>query len=254
MVFKHIEECVLEQDQTDNYSLVLDQTKWPTKLVLPLALDIASYLKKLGLENDYVLFGGYAVLSHLMSVGGEDVAHSWRGSEDIDMAGTQRVINALKTEYEIIGDKPSPNIKDKRTIRLLVEPGVGNKEECKIDFYNGDYETRFSPTETNTHFGCELKVSNPLCLIRSKLHTPEDEAVHSEDMTRLLSVLEYREYSPESVAKFFNSEEKAKLLRRFRQGYESIGADGLDSDLIPSFNYKKQLGRELSRGNSVSYK
>ena len=243
MALTHIEDCVVENGQIDLYTKVLELTKGPARLVLPLTLDIASYLQKEGLQDQYILFGGYAVLSHLMSVRGEEMAANWRGSEDIDMAGTEQVVRAIKSGYRVTSDRPSPNLQDKRTIKLSVEQTTGIEEECKVDFYTGHFEDKFFPPETNTHFGCELRVSNPLSLIKSKLYTPNREVVHSEDITRLLSVLEHRDYSPEQISRFFRSPDKVQLLERFKTGYEAICSSGLIMDLVPSEGFKKSLDR-----------
>jgi len=244
MEYQHLERQVESSGNLDDYITVMEHLREPTSRVLPRSLDIAACLNSANLGDDYIVFGGYGVLSHMMSAKGPHVAETWRGSNDFDIAGTEAAIRALKGNYQIIGDRPSPNLRNKRTLILEEQDG----RELKIDFYTGHFEERYFPPEINTHFGVDFRVSNPLCLIRGKLLTPSSEIVHSTDIVRLISVLEDRKYSPGDVARFFNSKQKVELDTRFMQGYSYICTHGLPVDLIPSKEFKNELHRFLHKG------
>jgi hypothetical protein len=246
MTFKHLEDGLKSEENLNKYFAVYSGLQEPTRTTLSYALDLASYLQSVNLGDDYIVFGGYAVLSHLMKELGEDVAKIWRGSNDVDMAGTTKALNAIRAGYDITGDRPSQNLDDKRTIKLTED----HEQECKIDFYMGDFEDRFFPPEVNTHFGIDFKVSNPLSLIRGKLYTPQSELVHSTDILRMMAVLERRGNSPENVARFFTSEQKKVLAERLKQSYDAVSADRMD--FVPSEAFMSNIKKQLHRGRPLS--
>jgi hypothetical protein len=222
MSFTHLENR-LSNTNIDSYLGIFNDLQEPTRTVLGYTLDIATLLGDAGLLPQFTLFGGYAVLSHLMQEYGPGVAKSWRGSNDIDMAGTSAVINNLHAGYEIKSDLASPNVKDKRTMKLN-EKG---EETCRIDFYLGDFKKRFGDSIINTHFGIPVPVVEPRDLIRSKLRTPEDELQHTGDILGLLSVLERRKCSPAQIVQNFSPAEKMDLLARTSDGYSRFSRDRL---------------------------
>ncbi len=145
MKFKNLENN-LSVKYIEPYLELFANLKSPTRDVLGLALDMACVLR----GTEYLIFGGYAVLSHLMQEHGEAIARTWRGSIDIDMAGSLGAFLALSESYQIESDRNSPNLKNKRTLKLAGE------EHFKIDFYDGDMEKKFGKSETNKHFGIEI--------------------------------------------------------------------------------------------------
>src|SRR3990172_9945857 len=116
MTFRHLEDN-LRDENIMHYLEFFDELQEPTKTVLGYALDIASYLSSQSLSNKYVLFGGYAVLSNLMTTFGDSVAKVWRGSTDIDMAGNRNVLNSLRSGYHIFNNLQNSNVPDKRTLK-----------------------------------------------------------------------------------------------------------------------------------------
>lgn len=246
MVLKNVENIVAETGNIEQFLGVVGRLKDPTKQVLPFALDIGAYLSGQGLGNEYAFFGGYAVLSHLMAARSKDIASFWRGSDDVDMAGSDAVLRSLKIEYLVSNDRVSPNLEDKRTLKV----DLGGYE-CKVDFYNGDYQTRFGPIESNEHFGVKLNVINPISLIKSKLLTPVREIIHSGDIARLVGVIEHRGIDPKEVTKKFSPSERAIFLKRLKEGYEHILQEGLEIDMVPTRSYKKELAYQLGRGKDI---
>jgi len=248
MTFQHVEEALvnLPDECTEKYLEVFGDLQEPTRTVLGYALDIASYLNKNLLGDDYILFGGYAVLSHLMDQFGEEVAKVWRGSKDIDMAGTQRALHAIKAGYDVRSDFPSPNLPDKRTLKLVEDA----EAECKIDFYTGDMERRFYSPELHKPFGISLRVCDPLSLTEGKLLTPEDEVIHSVDIMRLLAIMEKRGYSPEEISRFFTADQKADLIERIRKGYEATRGERIG--ILPGGEFMGELERILHKGKPIN--
>lgn len=241
MAFSNLEDA-LPDNKIERYLTLFGNLHEPTKTVLGYALDIASYLKQAGLDEEYALFGGYAVLSHLMSVQGEDFATIWRGSTDIDMAGDKKVIQAIRSAYKVNSCNESPNLDNKLTIKLTKE---GNPE-CKIDFYNGDFRQKFREIETNTHLGIPLKVVNPVNLIDGKLNTPESELQHAGDILGMLYVLEKRGYDNKQIANYFHQVGKVRKLQdRLKIGKQAFSTHRMG--LFPSVEYMAGLERRLHR-------
>jgi hypothetical protein len=233
MTFQYLESGLVKGKESDlrDYLEVSLGLEEPTRTVLGYTLDIASYLQTLGLQDEYSLFGGYAILSNLMEQFGERVCLEWRGSNDIDMAGTQRVLNAFKEGYDFKSDRPSPNISHKRTLKLTED----NESECKIDYYLlSPQETSYIP-EMHSHFGIPVYSANPLSLINGKLNTPNSEFVHSLDIINMLAVLEKRGESPEVIARYFIGKRKEKLLGKIKG--DKIPRFGY----VPSPKFKKEL-------------
>ncbi len=246
MKYQYLERQIELTGNEIEYFTVIEHLKEPTARVLPRSLDIVACLNSANLGDDYIVFGGYGVLSHMMNARGPHVAETWRGSDDLDIAGTEVIVKTLKGNYNIISDRPSPNLRNKRTL-ILEEQDM---RELKIDFYLGHFEERFFPPEINPHFGVDFRVSSPLCLIRGKLSTHPSEIIHSTDIVRLLSVLEDRKYSPGDVARFFNSKQKGELINRLIEGYNSISTQGLSIDLMPSKEFRNELHKLLHKGRS----
>lgn len=240
-MFKHLEDGLSTENDMQRYLEVHGKLQEPTRTVLPYVLDIVALLEKNGLNDQYALFGGYAVLSHLMRYFGESTAISWRGSTDIDMAGTQDVLRAIHRGLEVHSDLASPNIPNKRTVKLA-DTG---EEECRVDFYGGDFTKRFGAPVRNVHFGIGVQVVEPRSLIRSKLFTPLDELQHSGDILGLLSVLEREGYAPEQIASFYTSSEVCPLIDRISSGLGSSFGDRMA--LLPSTKYLSSLRKKLHK-------
>ncbi len=232
MNFKNLEDRLQRggNGNLNKYLEIFPKIPEPTNTILGYTLDISSYLETVNLADEYVVFGGYAVLSHLMDSLGEDVAKVWRGSTDIDMAGTKKVAAALKAGYHVASDKPSPNLENKRTLKI-----VQGGNECKVDFAEFHNNNQYFPYESNKHFGIPLKVANPLSLIKSKLKTPIDEKVHSLDILGMITVLERRGYSPQQVLHSFNPDQKYDLLNRIKIAYDSSKQERLGFVPTPEF-------------------
>ncbi len=242
MTFEHFEEQLSRKSSEDlkKYFEVFGRLREPTQSVLGYVMDIASFLNSSLLGDSYSVFGGYAVLSHIMQEMGEDVAPLWRGSVDIDMIGDINVLNALRTGYQIRNDRPSQNIPNKHTLKLVED----HEKECKIDFTLGDYHNEFPYTETNTHFGVDLKVASPLRLIKGKLYTPRNEKQHLQDIYSMLGLLERRGTSPRDVSHYLKQENRKELGKRVREArLESAGRLSLE----PSPQFSKNLEKLLSK-------
>ena len=248
MTFNHLEETLsrLPDKNIKRYFKVFEDLQEPTKTVLGYTLDIASYLNSINLGDDYTLFGGYSVLSHLMDQFGEEIALFWRGSKDIDMVATPKAYNAILAGYQISCNNISPNLKDKRTIKLI----ENQEKECKIDLYVGDNIRRFYNPEVHNHFGVSLRTCDPLTLIEGKLFAPYEEEVHSIDIVRMLGVLEKRkDKNITEISRFFTADQKVDLIKRIRLGERLIRRGRFD--FVASFNFTKDLRKTLHRGRPV---
>ena len=239
MAFRHLEDSVQEsQENTDAYLSLFGDLKEPTRTVLAYTLDLATYLKSVGLQEDYMVFGGYAVLSHLMKTHGEGFAKLWRGSSDIDMAGTLNVLHAVKRGYSASSDFPSPNVTDKRTIKLTED----KEKECKIDFYLGDRQAldeRFDKPEVNVHLGIPLNVVSPLRLIKGKLQTPAEQPEHAIDVMSMLGVLQGRGHTPQEIIQYFDVADRPGFLARVIHGRDIISSHRIGAS--PTGDFEGEL-------------
>ena len=244
MTFKHLENT-LADEQVAHYLEFCNELQEPTRTVLGYTLDIASHLDSHGLSEQYAVFGGYAVLSHLMSTFGDPVARAWRGSTDIDMGGNHKVLSSIKSGYHMSNDSPSPNIPDKRTLKLDID-GEG---ECKIDFYLGDITKKYGDSRINTHFGIPLRAVNPEHIIRGKLRTPIEELYHYGDIMGMLAVLEREQYSPKELAEILNHDEAVELQERIVVGERQFSRDRFG--FFPSKEFSDDVKKQLHKRRPV---
>ncbi|HJZ19192.1 MAG TPA: hypothetical protein VJ208_03740 [Candidatus Nanoarchaeia archaeon] len=244
MTFRHLEDN-LRDENIMHYLEFFDELQEPTKTVLGYALDIASYLSSQSLSNKYVLFGGYAVLSNLMTTFGDSVAKVWRGSTDIDMAGNRNVLNSLRSGYHIFNNLQSSNVPDKRTLKL----DITGESECKIDFYHGK-NTRKGVTRVNKHFGIPLRVIRPEYIVRNKLYTPKEQIQHYGDILAMISVMERGGYSPQDVTKALTLKEHGELQDRIVKAEEEFRKDRFG--FFPSKKFADELKRILHRKKRIA--
>ncbi|MEK6928366.1 MAG: hypothetical protein AABW65_00210 [Nanoarchaeota archaeon] len=248
MVFKHLEDSIPE-GRVETYLQVFSNLHEPTKTVLAYSLDLAAHFNNLGLNREYVLFGGYAVLSHLMKDKGENIASVWRGSNDIDMAGNMKVLNAIRSGYNIKSCLESPNLEDKATIKLAAD----ENEECKIDFYKGNFAEKFGDIETNIHFGIPVNVISPLSLIKGKLITPKGELQHTGDIIGMLYVLEKRGYTSKQITDYLSRTGESKNLHdRLKIGREEFKSDRLG--IFPTELFLRELDKRLHKSRPITKK
>ena len=240
MTFTHLEDA-LQEGQIESYLELFNHLQEPTRTVLGYTLDVASFLNLRGLREEYSVFGGYAVLSHLMHTYGPGIAKIWRGSTDIDMAGTKKVLTALKSGYDFHSDSKSSNVPDKRTLKLE----LNGETECKIDFSEGDFFEKYGVPRQNIHFGVPLMVVDPERLIRGKLLTPLSESQHAGDILGMLSVLEKIGQTPEQISTFFLGQDRSRLLQRLDYAEEEFQRDRLG--FFPSEDFLRELKKNLSK-------
>jgi hypothetical protein len=250
MTFRHLEDKLqgIGDRCAESYLEVFGGLQEPTRTVLGYTLDIASFLDGAGVGGNYVVFGGYGVLSHIMEQFGESAAKVWRGSNDIDMGGDERVLGFIRAGFDVKSELYSPNLSDKRTLKLTED----HEPECKIDFYTGNISERFPNPEVNAHFGIPLRVADPLSLISGKLITPRAEIVHSYDILTLLSVLDRRGHEPGEIISHFLGEERSLLYERLKSAmslYEEdrVGffpSSGFVNDLIEGLRKRRDVVSE----------
>jgi hypothetical protein len=242
MPFNHLEDT-LNNENILSYLEFCGELQEPTRTVLGYTLDIASHLHSQNLSDNYAVFGGYAVLSHLMDAFGDSLAKTWRGSTDIDMGGTCNVLNSIRSGYHLSNDSISPNLKDKRTLKL----DVSGERECKIDFYCNNPEKKYGASQINSHFGIPLRVIKPEFIIKGKLKTPIGEFQHYGDILGMIAVLEKKGYSPIEISKIFSHQETDELKRRVIVADHEFRNDRFG--IFPSKKFFDEVKKELHRRN-----
>ena len=244
MTFRYLEDS-LGDSEIGSYLDFQATMQEPTKTVLSYTLDLAGYLNTHGLSTNYGVFGGYAVLSHLMDSFGEPIAQVWRGSSDIDMGGDIKVLSSIRAGYHVTNDNSSPNIPDKRTLKL----DTNGEGECKIDFYLGDVHRKYGPKQINKHFGIPLRVVKPEYIIKGKLMTPLEEHQHCGDILGMLAVLERQGCSLDYLPGILSHEEADALRTRIVIGEREFSRDRLG--FFPSEGFSTELKKKLRHMRTV---
>lgn len=242
MPFNHLEDT-LDNEQVFPYLEFCGELQEPTRTVLGYTLDIASHLHSQGLSDKYSVFGGYAVLSHLMDQFGDSVARTWRGSIDIDMGGNCDVLNSIRAGYHLSNSLHSPNVEKKRTLKLDLD----GERECKIDFYCDNPEKKYGPSQINTHFSIPLRVVKPEFIVKGKLKTPIGEFQHYGDILGMLAVLERKGYSPKDICNVFNHKEAEELHTRMVVADHEFRKDRFG--IFPNRKFLDEVKRQLHRKN-----
>src|SRR3989344_1132899 len=239
MTFHNLEKRVTELGLEEEYLELFDKLKLPTKHALAYLLDIGALLEENGLKNSYAVFGGYAVLTQLMRVLGPKIALAWRGSEDIDLYGTERIVGALNGEYKVVSDNASPNIAKKRTIRLLTRE-ANPEPELKVDFSTRVHDYAINEIDI---MGVPLSVVSPLSLVKGKTHLAVKDEKHLTDVLNLLWILEHDNVSPETTYFGFNQKQRKELKEVVIKGREMCKPQRIG--FTPSMKYLSDIKKNL---------
>ncbi len=226
---------------------IVDRTPEPTKTVLGYIGDISALTILYDLDKQQHLFGGYGVLSQLVSRFGDRIIPVWRGSDDIDMQGSRGVLNALRSTYDVTNDRESPNLENKITLKLGPKGNV-DTAECKIDYTLMKDGDTFSEADVETIYvlGIPVRVATPSRLIKGKLEPAEHEESHFLDVLHMVGVLEHRKIGPGVLAYELDREQKAKLYELAKRYV--LSENGKRIDLGPSGRYLRELKDTLKRG------
>ncbi len=183
----------------------------PTKTVIEYLRDIAAMAELQHLDNNYAVFGGYAVLAHMIRQHGNAIAEFWRGSDDIDMVGDIILLNSIRSQYFVSNDRASPNLKGKRTLKIISRGEVDEtgKGECKIDYFQREFD--IEDTEKIDILGIQVRVLKPSMLIKSKLSVYKSENKQMIDIYNLLGVCEHRELGAERLVQKLSQTEAHEL-------------------------------------------
>jgi hypothetical protein len=249
MVFRNRDRFLVEryddgrvsESRLEDILETADSLREPARTPLGYMGDIVGMAHLEGLDDDYTMFGGYAVLSHLVDEYGEGIVKMWRGSEDLDMVGTTQLADAINSWYDVREDNWSENVANKRTIKMLVPDG--SEPLVKIDYVVGTANAE--KTESIDVLGIPTNVFTPQSLLSSKLHMYDKEAKHKDDLYSLIGICERRGLAPDEVTEDFGSPQYS-MLNRFLAGYKNE-TGRLSKDPSPGYvadlkRYSKPLG------------
>lgn len=244
MTFKHFDDYLLERPDTLEEALgILESIPEPTRSITECLGDMSVALATWNLGAEYDIVGGYAVLAHLVSRFGDRIIPIWRGSKDIDIVGSQRVLNALHAIYSLKEEWLNHNIKDKCTLRI--PSARGSDQECKIDFVLDEkVYKRPHETEEIMVLGFPVHVLTPLALIKGKLEAVKSGEKHLTDIVHLLGVLEHRRAVPEDIVKALNSKERRLLYGCLSDGFDPHACN-TRINIGPTPTYVRSLRSEL---------
>ncbi len=237
------EEGRITDSELEDILNLNDRIPEPTKTVLGYLTDVAAMLREQKLADQYVVFGGYGVLCHLVSCFDDNIISVWRGSDDIDMVGSVHVLNSIRSGYNVFNDKPSPNIESKRTLKIT--PRRQNITSCKIDYVEDDKIVQ-QDTETVKVMGIPIHVVSPLYIIKNKLGIYDQEAKHCQDIKTLLGVCEYRKIDLTELVKYFSRDERARLYS-FLVTQNYFQPDGSRLEFGPTDRYVTALKTVLKK-------
>lgn len=236
---KRVENGEISEEKVDNIFELERTLKEPLKTTLSYTRDLAAALDIYGLKEKYALFGGYAVLAHLVDEYGDNFTKAWRGSEDIDIIGGVDILNSIRSNYLIHDDNPSQNIKDKRTLKISNE--YGPEKSCKVDYVDREFDGK-SVEEVDV-LGVPLRVLPPVELLKSKIGFYESDRKQIEDIVSLLDICERRNIGVGEISKPMSSTEKSlldKFLKELRSQKDRRIA------IYPSDDYLKQLKKRVN--------
>jgi len=246
MAFKQLEER-LDPNFYDNYLEIFGGIKEPFHSTLKYMLDIAATLDEVKLGKEYVLYGGYGVLTHLADQFGERIIPTWRGSHDIDIIGTEKVAGTLKSFYNIQNGSKNHNVGGKRTLHI-----VGEDSECKVDLSLKNQKEYLEYREEKNLFGVPISVLNPYKIIRSKLNLYQEEPINKEgrlkhdiDILTLLGIIQLKNGTIGEVVEGLNLNMRADLLRILESGKGVTG--NMRMNFGPKPEFRKLLTKYLKQ-------
>ncbi len=211
LLTKRLDSGNISEKDLDEILTIEGKLAEPTKTVVNYLRDIASMAELQQIDDNYVIFGGYAVLAHMIRQHGNAIAEFWRGSDDIDMTGDITLLNSIRSQYFVSNDRASPNLKGKRTLKIISrgEPDETGKGECKIDYFQRDFD--IEDTEKIDILGIPIRVFKPSMLIKSKLSVYKSENKQMIDIYNLLGVCEHRELGAKRLVQKLSQTEAQEL-------------------------------------------
>ncbi|MBI1970013.1 hypothetical protein HYS48_04935 [Candidatus Woesearchaeota archaeon] len=244
VALKSLEESLRETGNLENFSRALSHPIQKVRETTALLFAIAYALEQKKLNRDYVVYGGYSVLLQLARTVGIEAIALWRGSYDIDMVGSEKVVESIKEQYRVISDRVSPNVRGKRTLRVQID----ETEPIKIDirqkeeFLDEPSEVYYQDIETVELFGIPVNVLTLERQLKDKLSiTRRNLQRDREDIYTLLGLLYLRGSEPVTLAHALDLNQRRKLYDMLK-GVKYIKEEVLVEPDIPYLsNLKKAL-------------
>ena len=240
MSFEHLEDAVPE-GREEEFLTFFDNLQEPTKTGFGLTMDIGAYLNNAGLNADYAISGGYAILAQLMRVDGTGIATAWKGFRNPTVEGNKKVLGALRAGYRTTGGPngtPNASVYD---MNFLLN---GNGQHVTFGYHNG----RMNPqnVETHQHFGVPVQVRTPESLLDSRLSVSSDTMGNIGDTLTLVHIMEKLGYSPREVAYHASNNGTAMTLHsRLKQGLSKFENDRFG--VFPSDKFSSELVKRLHK-------
>ncbi|MBS3146162.1 hypothetical protein J4471_00515 [Candidatus Woesearchaeota archaeon] len=220
---------------------------------------VCEKLNSTGLQEKYMLIGGYAVLAHLYSARGDKILSRWRGSHDLDLVSRdysiESVLEGAFEEVEVntshFPDKDVAYIKDELELLRELE-GNPSKPPFKIDLYvpksAGDIvlcreeidEKIWSRSRDIDILGHNIRAMSIIDLIKLKLNVetktglPRDRDI--ADIYNLLGLAEIEKYMVNDIYAELGSKQKLKLAKVISL-YNTIGKPNEEVLVRPSQEY-----------------
>lgn len=228
---QNLELKLIENETFDKYESLLSKIKTKDaetyKQTLRYLLSVSEHLNQYS-PNEYLLLGGYAVLSHLIDNKTEGIIPSWRGSHDIDLVVSDiNLENYIKGGFNnLIPSRKFYHLPNKKVFEFeeeTLEKGV------HLDFYypnkpKGDIEIGhftidgdiWKNIEKKNIFGINVNVPSIYDLLRSKLEVTTSENLPREkdidDIFSLLYLDQNKGNSPEQLYSILTNFQRNQLI------------------------------------------
>jgi len=234
---RDLEQRLRELGTLEQFNRDMQRVKDDVRPVLTTLVAIGNKIHECGLQEEYVLYGGYGVLMHLVNALGTEAIPRWRGSSDIDLIGNERIVQALKGYFNVVSDRPSPNVKGKRTLRIKVDEA---EKSIKLDMKFAEKPEEIATVEL---YGLSIKVPTLLSQFKMKLRLERQLVRDNQDVLNLLGVYYLNKGSSAELVGNLDMLERKNLYRILTEGF--IREEVL---IEPDKRYLSSLKSTLRRG------
>ena len=214
MILDDLEKRLEETGDLEDFNKTISNLEQGTRNAVKLLLGLAHEFHSKGLDKEYVVFGGYAVLMHMVKAIGTEAIARWRGTYDLDIVMDEKVKRDLKSQLEVISDRKSERYKGKRTIKIRMEEA---KEPYKIDlrmseeFSDEPDKIYEDSTETIMVYNIPVIVPTLERELKDKLSTSRRVRKDDLDIVNLLGVYYLKKMSPTKLIRYLEHKERKRL-------------------------------------------
>ncbi len=210
----NLEEILANERTREKFHSDFSHLELEIQKLAEMLLAISHTLTEKGLQGEYVVYGGYAILLQLVKHIGYDVIRAWRGSHDLDLVANNEVIGNIKTLIPIVSDRKSETVQGKRTLRVQL---ADYPQTFKIDirqkeaFSSQPEQVYEGQTETVDFYGIPVVVPTVYQQLRNKLGVTRKLERDTIDVFNLLGILEISKQKESQLASELSRPQRKRL-------------------------------------------